>query len=130
GTFVGRLPLLSIATWCLPLRRPVDCFGTSSTWTSLNGATSIVPSATVEPGGSSREMTRIPNGTTPAGTSGDFAGANVIATSMSAPGSRLTSLGSTVVHSVQLPTTSIVYWSTTCPVLRTSIVADVVDPGS
>src|SRR5262245_40124150 len=94
--------------------------GTTSASRSANGATSMAPSSTTEPAGSSCEDTRMPNGDVPAGTSAERGGANRTVIVVSSPGSRFTVAGSAVAHRAGSPTTSIANWSTTPPELRTT----------
>jgi hypothetical protein len=84
---------------------------------SLKAATSIAPSSTMEPAGSSRDAARTPNGTTPAGASCERGGWKVTRATPLSPGYRFSTAGSTVDHAAAWPTTSTLTWSTTDPVL-------------
>ena len=124
------LPRLSTARSCDPELEPREVRGTSSAYGSRKPPTSTVPSSTADPAGSSRERTRRPKGSEPAGVVAARGGRNTAFAAPSAPGNSDRVGGSTAAHAPASPRTSSVNSSTTLPVFLTLTSMETLWPGS
>src|ERR1035438_5530787 len=128
----GALPWLSTATRCLlarmPRARPVR--GGISAVTIGSGTMSRTPSSTMDPGGSSLEATRTPNGTGPYGTSEFSGGRTKIRATASCPGNREMASGSQIAQCAASPSTLSANESTTSPLFFTEISVCASPPGA
>ena len=128
----GALPWLSTATRCLlarmPRARPVR--GDMSAATIGSGLMSRTPSSTTEPGGSSVEATRTPNGTGPYGTSEPSGGRTKICAVPFCPGNKERASGSHTAQCAASPSTLNVNESTTVPLFFTEISVCTSPPGA
>src|ERR1700685_287223 len=102
----------------------------SSALTSLKADTRRMTSSTTLPDGPSLDMIRIPVATDPAATEELRGGDASIATVPEVPGRRDKETGVNVTHGAAAPRASKSYRSTTAPLLWTSMVVDLVRPGS
>ena len=125
-----RLPLLSNASSCLPLRAPCEVRGISSSEYSPNGWMSSAPSTTVEVSGRSTDTALSPTGRGPGVSDESRGGRNVSVTSAVVPGISDSRCGSTVAQAAASPSTSSAYSSTMLLSLRTVTAQEACAPGS
>ena len=127
---IWALPRLSMARSWRARRLPCDVRGMSSADGARKRPTWRLPSSTVEPSGSSRERTMIPNPVDPDRVVAARGGRNVIRALPSAPGKSERVGGSTAAHGPASPRTSIANSSTTVPAFLTVTTTEASSPGS